>query len=188
MSLTTGSGAAGGSAHPGPQPASARASDRPRAGNNCSRRCAKPSARAEAEAVARGVLDALLRRRGLVVHTATTANQALTIAAREKITLLLSDIGLPDSDGYAVMRELRRRTELRGVALTGYGADEDLSRSRAAGFAAHLGAGAGSGARRARRRRTLDWLDLASPQSWLRGLGRQDQPQITTWIRQPNEG
>jgi CheY-like chemotaxis protein len=52
--------------------------------------------------------------------------------------LVLSDIGLPDGDGYALMRALRERYGMKGIALTGYGMTEDISRSSAAGFVAHL--------------------------------------------------
>jgi CheY-like chemotaxis protein len=52
--------------------------------------------------------------------------------------LVLSDIGLPDGTGYDLMRELSRRYGLQGIALTGYGMDEDVEKSHAAGFRKHL--------------------------------------------------
>jgi CheY-like chemotaxis protein len=52
---------------------------------------------------------------------------------------VISDIGLPDGDGYTLMTELRlAQPDLIGIALSGYGMEEDLYRSRAAGFATHL--------------------------------------------------
>ncbi|HYP17400.1 MAG TPA: response regulator, partial [Opitutus sp.] len=48
------------------------------------------------------------------------------------------DLGLPDTDGYTLMRRLRDQHGLRGVALTGYGTEKDIERGRDAGFVAHL--------------------------------------------------
>ncbi len=54
------------------------------------------------------------------------------------IDLVVSDLGLPDGSGLDLMRELSRRYGLRGIALSGYGMEEDLRNSRAAGFERHL--------------------------------------------------
>lgn len=51
---------------------------------------------------------------------------------------MISDIGLPDGSGVDLMMELTRDYNLRGIALSGYGMDEDLARTREAGFIAHL--------------------------------------------------
>ena len=64
--------------------------------------------------------------------------EARAIASREVFDLLISDIGLPDGNGCDLMAELRDRQGLVGIALTGYGMDEDVDRSQAAGFSAHL--------------------------------------------------
>jgi CheY-like chemotaxis protein len=55
-----------------------------------------------------------------------------------RIDLVLSDIGLPDGSGHDLMAELSGRFGLRGIALTGYGMEEDVERSREVGFARHL--------------------------------------------------
>jgi signal transduction histidine kinase/CheY-like chemotaxis protein len=52
--------------------------------------------------------------------------------------LLISDLGLPDGSGHELMRELSDRYGLRGIALSGYGMQEDLRKSREAGFELHL--------------------------------------------------
>ncbi|MFP5284955.1 MAG: response regulator, partial [Thermoanaerobaculia bacterium] len=48
------------------------------------------------------------------------------------------DLGLPDGSGLDLMRELGARHGLRGIALSGYGMEEDVQRSREAGFETHL--------------------------------------------------
>jgi CheY-like chemotaxis protein len=56
----------------------------------------------------------------------------------DRIDLVLSDIGLPDGSGLDLMSELSHRYGLRGIALTGYGMEDDVARSREAGFSRHL--------------------------------------------------
>jgi DNA-binding response OmpR family regulator len=51
---------------------------------------------------------------------------------------VVSDIGLPDGSGLDLMRELGQRWGLRGIALSGYGTEDDVRRSREAGFLQHL--------------------------------------------------
>ena len=67
-----------------------------------------------------------------------TVAAALAAAAHETFDLVISDLGLPDGSGVEMMRVLRDRHGLRGVALSGYGTDEDLQRTREAGFVMHL--------------------------------------------------
>jgi signal transduction histidine kinase/ActR/RegA family two-component response regulator len=54
------------------------------------------------------------------------------------VDLVVSDLGLPDGSGHDLMRELVRRYGWKGIALSGYGMEEDVRRSREAGFAHHL--------------------------------------------------
>lgn len=72
--------------------------------------------------------------------TATgTAAEALEIAGSAKFDLVISDLGLPDEGGgLAMMRLLRERHGLKGIAVSGYGMEEDVAQSRAAGFVHHL--------------------------------------------------
>jgi CheY-like chemotaxis protein len=51
---------------------------------------------------------------------------------------LISDIGLPDGNGYELMKEFREAYGMVGISLTGYGMEEDVSRSQCAGFLRHL--------------------------------------------------
>jgi PAS domain S-box-containing protein len=83
-------------------------------------------------------LTHLLTRRQYDVVNASSISEARELAGRENFDILISDIGLPDGSGYELMNDLRRQSGLVGIALTGYGMDEDVNRSQAAGFAAHL--------------------------------------------------
>ncbi len=86
----------------------------------------------------RAVLVQLLTRRNYKVSTAGTVAEARALVGHDTFDLVLSDIGLPDGSGYTLMAELRDRFGLRGIALTGYGMEEDVARAKIAGFVAHL--------------------------------------------------
>ncbi len=80
----------------------------------------------------------MLERRGYNVTIAHTANQAVEKASAEEFDLMISDIGLPDRSGFELMEELRASKSLRGIAVSGFGMENDISRARAAGFSEHL--------------------------------------------------
>jgi two-component system CheB/CheR fusion protein len=84
------------------------------------------------------VMGRLLRRAGHEVIAAATVGEALRVLKTTRLDLLLSDLGLPDGNGFQVMRELARRSDTKGIAVSGYGLDEDVAQSSAAGFSAHL--------------------------------------------------
>jgi PAS domain S-box-containing protein len=86
----------------------------------------------------RMALTQLLTRRDYKVMSATTVAGARGLAQREKFDLVVSDIGLPDGDGYALMAELRDKFGLKGIALSGYGMEQDVAKGQDAGFVAHL--------------------------------------------------
>jgi PAS domain S-box-containing protein len=87
----------------------------------------------------RTALAHLLTRRHYEVKTAASLAEARVLAGKQKFTLLISDIGLPDGNGFDLMAELRNGNEdLFGIALTGYGMEEDMARSQKAGFVSHL--------------------------------------------------
>jgi len=92
----------------------------------------------EDHAPTRATLEHLLVRRHYEVHSVASAAEARVCAERGRFDLLISDIGLPDGSGYDLMSEFRRDYDLKGIALTGYGMEDDISRSLRAGFAAHL--------------------------------------------------
>jgi two-component system CheB/CheR fusion protein len=85
------------------------------------------------------VLSRLLRGWGYQVTGAGSVARALEVARQQEFDLLISDIGLPDGTGLEIMQQLRQSgNEMRGVALSGYGMDEDIEQSKAAGFEQHL--------------------------------------------------
>jgi len=80
-----------------------------------------------------------LRMMGHVVATAHDGVEAIDRAATFQPGVVLLDLGLPGLNGYQAMRRIRAgRTGVMIVALTGWGNPEDLRRSAAAGFDAHL--------------------------------------------------
>lgn len=83
-------------------------------------------------------LGRLLHAAGFDVRTAGDAATALELADLESFDVVVSDLGLPDSTGYDLMRRLRERHAVRGVAMSGYGTEEDIRKSREAGFSEHL--------------------------------------------------
>jgi len=83
-------------------------------------------------------LGALLRNLGYDVACAETVHQALKLAKESRFDLLVSDIGLPDGSGHDLMRQIRSRQSIAGIALSGFGMEDDLEKSRAVGFTDHL--------------------------------------------------
>ena len=92
----------------------------------------------EDHAPTRATVEQLLRRRRYNVVAAASVAEARALAERHKIDLVISDIGLPDGTGYELMAGLRQRFGLKGIALTGYGMEGDITQSQVAGFVIHL--------------------------------------------------
>jgi len=87
------------------------------------------------------MLAMLLEVQGHAVSVEYDGRGALQRARLERPQVMLLDIGLPDTDGYALARKLRALPELAGatlVALTGYGQDDDRRQAEEAGFDHHL--------------------------------------------------
>lgn len=90
---------------------------------------------------ARKMLVALLEADNYQVYSAADGEAGLAMILRERPDLAIVDIGLPKLDGYEVARRVRqqiRSSELRLVALTGYGQDSDHEKVISAGFDTHL--------------------------------------------------
>jgi signal transduction histidine kinase/ActR/RegA family two-component response regulator len=82
----------------------------------------------------------LLRGCGAEVATADSAAGAMDCLDRAAFDLLVSDIGMPGRDGYALMRQVRRRyPDLPAIALTAYVREDDEQRAVEAGFDRHIG-------------------------------------------------
>jgi PAS domain S-box-containing protein len=92
----------------------------------------------EDNADTRQVMELALCALACSVTTAGSIAAAIASAERAPFDLLISDIGLPDGSGLTLMRELRSRYRLRGIALSGFGREQDLAKSKEAGFDAHL--------------------------------------------------
>ena len=80
----------------------------------------------------------MLERRGYEITVAHSADQAVEKVRTQDFDLLISDIGLPDRSGYELMREVRLNKNLPGIALSGFGTEQDVNQARAAGFSEHL--------------------------------------------------
>jgi CheY-like chemotaxis protein len=83
-------------------------------------------------------LAKLLELSNHVVTTAGSAGDAMQAVERQTFDVMISDLGLPDGSGYDVMRFVRDRQPIFGIAISGFGMEEDLQRSRDAGFSEHL--------------------------------------------------
>ncbi len=85
------------------------------------------------------LLSTLFRREGATVTTAASAAEALQSAATKRPNLIVSDIGMPDVDGYQLLDQLRMLPELADVpaiAISGYASEEDRERALAVGYLA----------------------------------------------------
>ncbi len=83
-------------------------------------------------------MEGLLRRDRHAVDGVSTAADAIQLAEAKTYDLVISDLGLPDQSGVEMMAQLRDRHGLRGIAVSGYGMEDDVARSRKAGFSFHL--------------------------------------------------
>ena len=85
------------------------------------------------------MMSRVLKNDGHAVQWAGDMADGLRLAAAHPFDLLLCDLGLPDGTGWDLMHALRAAgSALPGIVLSGYGQDQDLERSREAGFKAHL--------------------------------------------------
>ena len=82
----------------------------------------------------------LLGRRGYKVRAATSLASAEALCGAEEFDVLVCDMNLPDGSGLELLGRLAARPpRLGAIILSGYNTDEDIERSLAAGYKAHLG-------------------------------------------------
>jgi len=79
-----------------------------------------------------------LAARGHRVRIAGAVGEALREASADPCELLISDIGLPDGSGIDLIRQIAPQPSVGAIAMSGFGMEEDLVRSRDAGFDRHL--------------------------------------------------
>ncbi|HET6406667.1 MAG TPA: ATP-binding protein [Chthoniobacteraceae bacterium] len=86
----------------------------------------------------RRVLSRALRRRGFGVTVAEGVESACEQYENTRPDLVICDLGLPDGTGWDALRRLREFGPVKAIAMSGFGMDDDVQRSRDAGFVAHL--------------------------------------------------
>ena len=86
----------------------------------------------------RRTLSRLLTHFGHNVVTANNVECAIEIMGANNIDVVLCDIGLPDGSGYEVAAHARTKGHIKAIALTGFGTEQDVQRSKEAGFDFHL--------------------------------------------------
>ncbi|HVS21345.1 MAG TPA: response regulator, partial [Pyrinomonadaceae bacterium] len=87
------------------------------------------------------ILQATFEARGFRVTTCASAAEALELAPVNSIDLIVSDIGMPEMDGFEMMKRMRRLASMNDVpaiALTGYASRKDAEMALGAGFNAHV--------------------------------------------------
>jgi len=87
------------------------------------------------------MMHLLMQRQPYAVATANSGSKALEVAADFAPHIVVSDIGMPEMDGYEMMSNLRRMNQIspfKAIALTGYEDSAQGERAAAAGFDVHL--------------------------------------------------
>jgi signal transduction histidine kinase/CheY-like chemotaxis protein len=83
-------------------------------------------------------LTNLLRRRGYQVQSALNFQSALDLSSKVQFDVLISDLALPDGSGIDLVQKLQSTRPVIGIALTGFGMEDDIRKGREAGFHHHL--------------------------------------------------
>ena len=83
-------------------------------------------------------LKRFLNAIGHQVFVATDMTSALSLASAVEFDVLLSDLALPDGDGWELMKRLSAERRIRAIAFSGHNSPADLQRSAEAGFLEHI--------------------------------------------------
>ncbi|HEX6464238.1 MAG TPA: ATP-binding protein [Vicinamibacterales bacterium] len=91
----------------------------------------------------RDLLRAILEEAGATVATTASAGETRAVMGRQRPDLLIADIGMPDEDGYSLMRSVRAletnmTRRVPAIALTAHARAEDVDRALASGFQVHM--------------------------------------------------
>lgn len=92
----------------------------------------------ENHADTREFLTSMLEGLGYTVIVAESMGNALRAAVRSDCDVLISDIGLPDGDGWELLNRLSLPRPMYAIAISGYGTVSDRNRSKVAGYRHHL--------------------------------------------------
>ena len=95
----------------------------------------------EDDADSRNVLAVLLQRLGALVEAVASAKEAYDRVSHRRPDVLVSDIGMPDEDGYSLIRRVRMmggERKLPAIALTAYARKQDAEAALSAGYDCHL--------------------------------------------------
>jgi CheY-like chemotaxis protein len=83
-------------------------------------------------------LQLFLEKTGHSVTISPDVRSTIELPDLESFDIILSDIGLPDGDGWELMQRIRPLTPAYAVAMSGFGMTSDIKRSLAVGYQAHL--------------------------------------------------
>jgi PAS domain S-box-containing protein len=93
------------------------------------------------EADSRGYVAFVLEQHGAKVTTAASANEAIQLFTQLQPDVFISDIGMPDVDGYTLLRQIKAlnlNPEIPAIAITAYASEDDQQKAVQAGFHSHL--------------------------------------------------
>ena len=83
-------------------------------------------------------LTLYLEQMGHTVVPATSMNEALATLPSSGCDVLISDIGLPDGNGWELLERAHLERPIYAIAMSGFGMNADKTRSKAAGYREHL--------------------------------------------------
>jgi CheY-like chemotaxis protein len=75
---------------------------------------------------------------GHTVQSARTMKEALSKISDANCDILICDIGLPDGNGHEVLRRMKVTRPVYAIAISGFGSEDDIAKSKAAGFRHHV--------------------------------------------------